>query len=177
MSQYYQQGGPQDQFGQQGQFGQPNQPMYQQYANHWDQGTYDQIPPQEAQQNYQQFIQNAPPQMVQQVHEQYYQQMPPQQHAGLMQGLLGGLAQRGIDPRQSGVQNLDPNTMSPQDSARLTGYAQQQAPDVLHQIMGPGGPLGSTGAKLAAAGVLAFAAKQFLGGGAGGGGNSGGGFL
>ncbi len=168
MSQYYQQGGPQ------GQFGQPNQPMYQQYANHWDQGTYDQIPPQEAQQNYQQFIQNAPPQMVQQVHEQYYQQMPPDQHAGLMQGLLGGLAQRGLDPRQAGIQNTDPYSMSPQDSARVTSYAQQQAPDLLHQVMGPGGPLGSTGAKLAVAGIAALAAKQFLGGGMGGGGGLGG---
>ncbi|MBA2677995.1 MAG: hypothetical protein H0U76_06325, partial [Ktedonobacteraceae bacterium] len=87
------------------------------------------------------------------------------------------LMQRGLDPRQAGVQNTDPYSMSPQDSARMTAYAQQQAPDLLHQIMGPGGPLGSTGAKLAAAGVLAFAAKQFLGGGAGGGGNRGGGFL
>ncbi len=167
MSQYYQQGGPQ------GQFGQPNQPMYQQYANHWDQGTYDQIPPQEAQQNYQQFAQNVPPQVFQQAHEQYYQQMPPEQHASLMQGLMGGLMQRGLDPRQAGVQNTDPYSMSPQDGARMTSYAQQQAPDVLHQIMGPGGPLGSTGAKLAAAGVLAFAAKQFLGGGNSGGGGGG----
>ncbi len=168
MPQYYQQGGPQ------GQFGYPDQPMYQQYANHWDQGTYNQIPEQEAQQNYRQFIQNAPPQMVQQAHEQYYQQMPPQQHAGLMQSLLGGLMQRGIDPRQAGVQNTDPYTMSPQDGARMTAYAQQQAPDLLHQIMGPGGPLGSTGAKLAVAGIAALAAKQFLGGGNGG--NRGGGF-
>lgn len=168
MSQYYQQGGPQ------GQFGQPNQPMYQQYANHWDQGTYNQIPPQEVQQNYQQFAQNVPPQVFQQAHEQYYQQMPPEQHASLMQGLVGGLMQRGLDPRQAGVQNTDPNSMSPQDGARMTAYAQQQAPDLLHQIMGPGGPLGSTGAKLAAAGVLAFAAKQFLGGGNSGGGGFGG---
>ena len=47
-------------------FDQQQQPMYQQYANHWDQGTYAQIPEQEAQQNYQQFTQNAPPQMVEQ---------------------------------------------------------------------------------------------------------------
>lgn len=46
---------------------------------------------------------------------------------------------------------------------------QQHAPDVpqhiLHQVMGPGGPLGSTGAKLAVAGIAALAAKQILGGG------------
>ncbi len=146
-------------------FGQQQQPMYQQYANHWDQGSYAQIPEQEAQQNYQLFTQNAPPQMVEQAHTQYYQQMPPEQHAGLMQGLVGGLMQRGIDPRQAGIQNTDPYSMSPQEGARLTGYVQQQQPDLLHQVMGPGGPAGRPGAKLAVAGIAAFAAKQMLGGG------------
>ncbi len=146
-------------------FDQQQQPMYQQYANHWDQGSYAQIPEQEAQQNYQLFTQNAPPQMVEQAHTQYYQQMPPEQHAGLMQGLVGGLMQRGIDPRQAGIQNTDPYSMSPQEGARLTGYVQQQQPDLLHQVMGPGGPLGRPSAKLAVAGIAAFAAKQMLGGG------------
>jgi hypothetical protein len=153
-------------------YDQNNQQMYQQYANSWDQGTYSQLPEQEARQNYQQFVQNAPPQMVEQVHQQYYEQMPPQQRGGLMQGLMNGLTQRGINPQQAGIQNTDPYSMSPQDSARLTGYAQQQSPDILHQIMGPGGPLGSTGAKLAVAGIAALAARQLFnnnGGGGGGG--------
>ena len=144
-------------------FDQNNQQMYQQYANAWDQGTYSQIPPQEAYQNYGQFIRNAPPQMVEQVHQQYYEQMPPQQRGGLMQGLMGALTQQGYNPQQAGIQNMNPYNMSPQDAARLTGYAQQQNPDLLHQIMGPGGPLGSTGAKLAVAGIAALAAKQILG--------------
>src|SRR5260370_16341034 len=122
-------------------FGQQQQPMYQQYANHWDQGSYAQIPEQEAQQNYQLFTQNAPPQMVEQAHTQYYQQMPPEQHAGLMQGLVGGLMQRGIDPRQAGIQNTDPYSMSPQEGARLTGYVQHQQPALLHQVIGPRRPL------------------------------------
>jgi hypothetical protein len=149
-------------------FDQNNQQMYQQYANAWDQGTYSQLPEQQAYQNYGQFVQNAPPQMVQQAHEQYYQQMQPQQRGNLMQGLLGGLTQRGVNPQQIGLQNTDPYNMSPQDAARLTSYTQQQQPDLLHQIMGPGGPLGSTGAKLAVAGIAAFAAKQMLGNNGGG---------
>ena len=148
-------------------FDQNNQQMYQQYANSWDQGTYSQLPEQEVRQNYQQFVQNAPPQMVQQVHQQYYEQMPQQQRGSLMQGLIGGLMQRGINPQQAGIQNTDPYSMSPQDGARLTSYAQQQNPDILHQLLGPGGPLGSTGAKLAVAGLAALAAKQFLGNNAG----------
>lgn len=146
-------------------YDQNNQQMYQQYANAWDQGTYSQIPEQQAYQNYNQFVQNAPPQMVEQAHAQYFQQMPPQQRGGMMQSLMNGLMQRGINPQQAGIQNTDPYNMSPQEAARLTGYAQQQSPDLLQQIMGPGGPLGSTGAKLAVAGIAAFAAKQMLGGG------------
>ena len=146
-------------------FDQNNQQMYQQYANAWDQGSYTQIPEQEARQNYNQFVQNAPPELVQQVHQQYYEQMPQQQRGGLMQGLLGGLMQRGYNPQQAGIQNTDPYSMSPRDAAQLTGYAQQQSPDILQQIMGPGGPLGSTGAKMAVAGIAALAAKQILGGG------------
>src|SRR5579863_8911174 len=151
-------------------FDQNNQQMYQQYASSADQGTYGQMPEQEARQNYQQFVQNAPPQVVEQAHAQYYQQMPQEQHASLMQGLLQGLVQRGVDPGQAGIQNMDPSRMSPQDGARLTSYVQQQQPGLLQQVMGPGGPLGSTGAKLAVAGVVAFAAKQMLGSGGGQGG-------
>lgn len=146
-------------------FDQNNQQMYQQYANHWDQGTYSQIPYDQAQQNYRQFVQNAPPQMVEQVHQQYYEQMPQQQRGNLVQGLLGALTGQGLNPQQAGIPINDPRNASPQDAARLTGYAQQQNPDILHQIMGPGGPLGSTGAKLAVAGIAALAAKQLLGGG------------
>ncbi len=157
-------------------YDQNNQQMYQQYANAWDQGTYHQIPYQDAYQNYNQFVQNAPPQMVEQVHQQYYEQMAPDQRGGLMRGLMGGLAQRGVYPNQMGIQNTDPYSMSPYEAARATSYAQQQHPDLPHQIMGPGGALGSTGAKLAVAGVAALAAKQLLGGGFGGfGDNSGGG--
>lgn len=82
-----------------------------------------------------------------------------------MQGLMGGLMQQSNDPRQAGIQTTDPYSMSSQDAARLTGYTQQQHPDLLHQIMGPGGPLGGTGAKMAIAGIAALAAKQILGGG------------
>jgi len=149
-----------------------NRQMYQQYANAWDQGTYHQIPHAEAYQQYGQFMQNASPQMVEQVHQQYYEQVPPQQRGGIVQGILSGLMQRGIQPQQTGIQNTDPNSMSPRDAARLTGYAQQQAPDVLHQVFSPGGALSSPFAKAAVAGIVALAAKQILGGGFGGGGNS-----
>ncbi len=67
-------------------FDQNKQQTYQNYANAWDQGTYSQIPDQDAYHNYRQFVQNAPPQVVEHVHEQYYNQMPPQQRGGLISG-------------------------------------------------------------------------------------------
>src|SRR5437870_5568446 len=120
---------------------QNNQQMYQQYANAWDQGTYGQLPEQEVRQNYRQFVQNAPPPVVEQVHQQYYEQMPPQQRGSLMQGLMGSLMGQGYDPRQAGIKNTDPYRMSPREAARLTTYTKQQNPDILHQVLGPGGPL------------------------------------
>jgi hypothetical protein len=132
-------------------FDQNRQQMYQNYANAWDQGNYNQLPDHEVQQNYQQFVQNAPPEMVQQVHEQYYQR------GDLMQGLLSGLMRRGFNPQQAGMQNIDPYSMTPQDAARLTSYTQRQQPGMLQQVMS--NPM----AKMAVAGVVAYAAKQMLG--------------
>jgi hypothetical protein len=136
-----------------------NQQMYQQYANAWDQGTYGQLPEQQVQQNYQQFVQNAPPQMVEQVHRQYFEQMPPQQRGGLVQGLLGSLMQQGFNPQQAGISNTNPYSMSPSEAARLTGYAAQQNPGILSQVLSS--PMG----KMAVAGIVSLAAKQILGGG------------
>ena len=84
-----------------------------------------------------------------------------------MQGLLGALNQKGYDPQFAGISSYDPYNMSARDAARLTSYAQQRNPDILPQMMDPGGPLGSTGAKLVVAGIAALAAKQILGSGVG----------
>jgi hypothetical protein len=134
-----------------------NQQMYQNYANAWDQGTYNQLPEQEVLQNYQQFLQNAPPSMVQQVHEQYFQQAPVEQSGGLIQGVLSGLTQRGMNPQQFGVPYTDPYSMSPQMAAQLATYGQQQHPGLLQEVMA------NPAAKMAMAGIASYAAKQILG--------------
>lgn len=138
-------------------FDQNKQNMYQHYANAWDQGTYNQLPDQEVQQNYQQFVQNAPPDVVQRVHEQYFQQASPEQRGGMVQSILSGLTQHGMNPQQFGVQNTDPYSMSPQEAARLATYGQQQQPGLVQQVMS------NPAAKMALAGLVAYAAKQMLG--------------
>jgi len=53
----------------------------------------------------------------------------------------------------------------PTHLAQQMAQMQQQQPDMVHQILGPGGALGNPLAKAALAGIAAMAAKQFFGGG------------
>ena len=53
----------------------------------------------------------------------------------------------------------------PTHLAQQMAQMHQQQPDMLHQILGPGGALGNPLAKAALAGIVAMAAKQFFGGG------------
>ena len=57
------------------------------------------------------------------------------QRAGLAQSLLGALMGRGLGQsqigQQTGLSNLDPNHMSPQDLAALAQYMQRQHPEAL----------------------------------------------
>lgn len=60
------------------------------------------------------------------------------QRAGLAQSLLGELFRRGLGQqdiaRGSGVSNLEPNRMSPQDLAALTQWAQQNQPKAFGRV-------------------------------------------
>lgn len=60
---------------------------------------------------------------------------------------------------------MDPSQVGAQQLGQMHQEAQQNHPDMLHQLFSPGGALGGTGAKMAVAGIAALAAKQFLGGG------------
>lgn len=79
-----------------------------------------------------------------------------------MHVLLRVLTGQGYHPQQAGVSSTDPSTVSLRDAARLTSNRQQQNPELLHQMMGHGGLLGGTGAKVAIAGVAVLVAKQLL---------------
>jgi hypothetical protein len=91
------------------------------------------------------------------LHEQYFQQAPREQSGGLIQGLLSGLMQRGMNPQQLGLTNTDPYSMSPQMAAQLATYGQQQQPGLLQEVMA------NPAAKMAIAGLASSAAKQILG--------------
>ena len=133
-------------------FEQNNQQMYQNYAQAANSGDYSQIDPNQAYGHVQQFMQNAPPEMQQQTYQQYFQQMPQDQRQQFAQQM----------PPQY-QQMMNPN--NPQQMAQGFHQMAQQQPDMLHQILGPGGMLSNPIAKMAVAGLAAVAAKNILGGG------------
>jgi hypothetical protein len=86
---------------------------------------------------YQQYAQQAPPQQVYQAHQQAYQQLPPDQQQAIDNDVIRVLQQYWVSLQQVGVQ---PNQPTPQIYAKAGQYISHQ-PDLLHQVLGPGGGL------------------------------------
>ena len=110
---------------------------------------------QNTQQQWNQTVGSAPPQQVQQAATQAYQQvnpqeyqnhmqsqpisnLAPQQQQGLAQTLVSTLMSNGVNQQairqNTGVQNLDPSKLSPQQIASIVQYAQQNHPQALGQV-------------------------------------------
>ena len=140
--------------------GMGNPQQYQQWMQHYQQGNYNQVPPDQLHQAWSQFSQQATPQQVQQAATQGFQQVPQEQHAGIAGSLLNMFQQHGLSPQAAGVQNTNPQQMTPEDMGRMTQYAQQQKPDALHQMFQPGGMLSNPLVGMAVAGALAYGVSQ-----------------
>jgi hypothetical protein len=93
--------------------------------------------------------------------QQYYEQASPEQRAELARQFQQGFQQSG-DPQAQQFAAVDPQNVSPEQLAAMHQQAQQNNPDMLHQLFSPGGLLGSPGAKAAVAGIAAFAAKRII---------------
>ena len=94
--------------------------QYQNYAQAYDARDYGNIDPDEAQDNVQQFVQNAPPHVQRRVFEQHFGQMPWDQRAELAQQF----------PPEYGANPNDPTSMA-QAMARLN----QERPDALQRLL------------------------------------------
>ncbi len=110
---------------------------YQQYAQAYDSGNTNNIDPNQASNDVQQFAQNAPPEVQQQVYAQHFSQMSPDQLAVVAQQM----------PPEYGVNPNDPNSVA-QGFTRLG----QERPDVLQGILSH--PM-LLGAGVALAGLIA----------------------
>ncbi len=146
-----------------------NDPQQRQAALQWlqqfqnqgaDSGNTQRLPQEDLGRIYQGVASQAQPQHIADATANAVQQMPPQQRQGFIDTVTDWLQQHGISPAAAGVQNTNPQQMSPQDVGKMVGYAQQQNPDVLQQLFSPNGALGNKAVQLGLAGLLAYAATQ-----------------
>lgn len=86
-----------------------------------------------------QHLGQLPDDQFQQAAASAFQQADPNQRQGLLSGLLGGLAGRGMGlgslAGMLGLGSTNPNQMSPQDYGRVLNYARREAPDVVQQTV------------------------------------------
>ena len=140
---------------------------YQDFVNRYDQGhPFEGYSDQEVLNRYQQVAPRLSPEQYQQAALASLDRLAPQGRMQLGHFLMQQAQQQGVGMpgfSQGSIGDYqDPNYLAQQ----MTQMHQQQ-PDMLHQILGPGGALGNPLAKAALAGVAAMAAKQFFGGGLG----------
>jgi hypothetical protein len=100
-------------------FDQNNQPMYQQYAQAYDTGNYNNFNQNDAFGHILQFIQGSPPDLQQRVFQQHFEQMPYEQRMAMAQQV----------PPQYG---MDPN--NPWSMAQGFMRLGQEQPDFLQRV-------------------------------------------
>lgn len=119
-------------------------------------------------------MQHAPPDVVAQAHEEAFSRLPQQEQ----QRIIDQFRRANDDPSQSFQYpgfNQGQGQFSPRDMGGMFQQAQRQQPDLLGQIMGPGGAMSNPMAKMAMAGVAAMVAGKLMGSPGSGGGILGGG--
>jgi hypothetical protein len=135
--------------------GQPQQD-YQDFVNRYDQGApYDGISDDEAQQRHSELAQQLSPDDYQQAAQGAFGDLPDDQRAQVGQQLADQAQSQGVQGSQvDGAAQGDPTSMG-----QLAGLLHEQSPGSLGQVLGGGGQAG----KGALAGIVANAARQYLG--------------
>ena len=129
----------------------------QRYQTGYGSGQYDDLDQQDVLDRYQRTVQHAPPEVVEEAHLEAFRRLPPQER----QRILGQFQQVSGDPSAPFTWG-GPMDDSPEVLARMAGQARQQQPDLLQSL---GGALSNPMAKMAMAGVAAYAAQRMMGGG------------
>jgi hypothetical protein len=138
------------------------QQRYEQYQRGHQSGGFDDIDDADVLDRYQRTLQHAPPDVVAAAHEEAFNRLPPEER----QRIVEQLRRANDDPRQpyrydgftGGAQDYDPRRMGD-----MFGQAQRQQPDLLQQVLGPGGAMSNPLAKMAMAGVAAAVAGKLMG--------------
>lgn len=147
---------------------------YQQYQRGYQDNNFDGIDDNDVFDRYQRTVQHAPPDVVAQAHEEAFSRLPPQEQ----QRIIDQFRRANDDPNQQFQYpgfNQGQGQFNSRDMGNMMQQAQRQQPDLLSQIMGPGGAMSNPMAKMAMAGVAAMVAGKLMGSPGSGGGILGGG--
>ena len=144
---------------------------YQDFANRLQQGSpYDSISDQEATQRYHDLAPNLSRDDYRQSAEQAFSQLSPQERAEFSRYLRERSRQQGVqlpdyDLNDDGID--DRAQQDPGVLAEMTTRMRDKEPNILEQLLGKGGTGGAFDnpiAKVALAGITAFAAQKIMGG-------------
>jgi hypothetical protein len=148
---------------------------HQQYQQGYQngQGRFEDLDDNDVFDRYQRTVQHAPPDLVAQAHEEAFNRLPPQEQ----QRIIEQFQRANNDPNQPFQYpgfNQGQGQFGPRDMGSMVKQAQRQQPDLLGQVLGPGGALSSPMGKMAMAGVAAMVASKLMGAPGSGGGLMGG---
>lgn len=139
----------------------------QRYQQGYQGGQLGGLSDQEVAERYQRTVQHAPPDVLEQAHAEAFSRLSPQE-----QQVVDRFQQANNDPQQPFQYPGFDSGQPPYSPVQMGGMARQaslQQPDLLQQVLGPGGALSNPLAKMAMAGVAAMAAQRLMGGNQGGG--------
>lgn len=135
---------------------------YQQYQRGHEGNNFDDLDDNDVFDRYQRTVQHAPPDVVAQAHEEAFNRLPPQEQ----QRIVDQFRRANDDPNQQfrypGFERGQ-GQLGSRDMGNMVQQAQRQQPDLLQQIMGPGGAMSNPMAKMAMAGVAAMVAGKLMG--------------
>src|SRR5262245_34786460 len=137
---------------------------YQDFINRYNQGSpsegYDN---QEVRRRYDQVASALPPQDYRRAAEESFERMSPQERVEFARELQQRTQQQGVNIPDVDRNGVDDRFQDSGTLAQYTSQVQQRKPDVIGDLLGPGGALGSPVAKAALAGIAAIAASKVLG--------------
>jgi hypothetical protein len=137
---------------------------YQDFINRYNQGTPSEgYANDEVSRRYGQVAPALPPQDYRRAAEEAFERMSPQERMDFARELQERTQQQGMSFPDVDRNGVDDRMQDPGTLAQYTTQVHQQKPDVIGDLLGPGGALGSPAAKAALAGIAAIAASKLLG--------------
>ena len=139
--------------------------QYDDFIGRYQQGSpYDGINDDEAVERYEEITPRLSDQDYEESAEKAFSQLSPEERREFAQYMRQRAQQRGITDFDG--DGVDDRMQDPHELARMTSQVRQRDPNILEQLMGKGGtggPLDNPIAKVAFAGIAAFAASKLMG--------------